>query len=99
MPKRRYIRATGSTGYDKTGITFPVQEPVDWEVLLAGLKRPNPTWEHEHGWENQPEVLVFTASDEEARMVDERITEHPALRMRTLVRDRHWRAKPQSCAE
>ncbi len=88
--KRHYIRATGSTCYDETGITFPVKEAVDWNALLEGLSDPQPTWENEFGWDNQPKVLVFSATEEEARLVDERIEQHPSLRMRTLVQVRSW---------
>lgn len=86
MRRWYYIRATGSTCYDQSGITFPVKEAVDWNALLEGLGNPRTKWEPEHGQSNLPPVLTFWANDEEVRLVDERIEQHPALRMRTLTR-------------
>lgn len=54
-----YLKATGSTCYDETGITFPEKKEIDLQLLLilagAGLVR----WERQFGWSNQPKVLVF----------------------------------------
>jgi len=86
----RYIRAIGSTCYNETGLTWPTTEQVDWDELLRGLKNPEPRWECEFGWGNQPPVLVFRATDDEVRVVDERIIEE-ALGYYLLVRDRDWR--------
>lgn len=93
MPRQYYIRATGATCYDRTGVTFPVKEPVDWDALLEGLKAPAPRWEREFGWDNQPEVLVFSATNEESDLVDERVFQHPALKNRAFANRRNWRAK------
>jgi hypothetical protein len=94
MPKQFYIRATGSTCYDQTGITFPIKDPVDWYSLFAGLKDPSPRWENEFGWENQPEVLVFRATPEEVALVDQRMDALPSIRLRTVIMWRDWRRKP-----
>jgi len=93
MPRQRYIRATGSACYDETGITFPVKEAISFDHILEGLKDPRPRWENEFGWQNQPKVLLFSASDEEARLVDERLDAHPAAHGRLLVLLKDWRTK------
>lgn len=93
MPRQYYIRATGSTCYDQSGVTFPVKEPVDWDVILEGLKDPAPRWESQFGWKNQPEVLVFTASPEESNIIDQRVFDHPALKNRAFVKRKNWRMR------
>ena len=64
---RHYIRATGSVCYDQTGIVFPSQIALDFKALLSQLKKPQVKWEKQFGWFNQPEVLTFRATHEEAR--------------------------------
>ena len=70
---RYYIKATGSVCYDDTGIVFPSHIALDFKDLLSPLKNPEMKWENQFGWFNQPLVLTFRASEEEARELNEKL--------------------------
>lgn len=66
--KRYYVKATGSVCYDRSGITFPDTETVNFNSLLSGLSTPK--WENQFDWSNQPAVLSFSAEEKEAREIN-----------------------------
>ena len=51
-----YIKALGSTCYDRTGITFPDRKAIDFKQM-PGIKGGG--WEYQFGWGNQPMVFTF----------------------------------------
>ncbi len=74
--KKYYIKATGSTCYDNTGVTFPhnesfqlQEEDMSAEKFVDELWGRNIRWENQFGWENQPQVLTFEASEEDATAI------------------------------
>ena len=66
--KKYYVRATGSTCYDKTGITFPEKVSIDFDSLLEDTK--NVQWENQFGWSNQPKVITFHCTKSLADKID-----------------------------
>ena len=58
-----YIKATGSTCYDKTGITYPENKTIDLETLVNSHGGFNCVWQNQFGWSNQPQVLTFEMDD------------------------------------
>ena len=81
--RRYYIKATGSICYDETGIVFPSQIALDFKDLLSQLKNPEIRWENQFGWFNQPLVLTFKASEEEAKAVRDKLP-------MGLIVSEHW---------
>jgi hypothetical protein len=63
-----YIKATGSTCYDSSGITYPEKQPVNWLALLFGTA--NRSWENNLGMSNQPKVITFDARSSVAKNID-----------------------------
>ena len=93
MPKQiceYYIKATGATCYDETGITWPVQEVVDWGHILRFCRPSCMHMEHIYGHENCPEVLVFQASPYEIKLVDEELDANPETHFRVITRVKDW---------
>jgi hypothetical protein len=68
---KHYIKATGSVCYDGTGITFPRPYEVDFGKILKKHKISDADWIQQFGWNNQPEVLVFSAKSEVAKLVED----------------------------
>jgi hypothetical protein len=64
--RRFYIKATASACYDKSGLTFPktIQYCLETAVKAQGAKQVR--WALQHGWSNQPKVLCFNATIEQA---------------------------------
>jgi len=60
---RFYLYATGSTCYDKSGITFPVKRVLALEALVIACGGTNVKWENQFEWSNLPEVLCFDCAD------------------------------------
>jgi len=71
--KRYYIRATGSVCYDPTGIIFPSKIALDFTDLLSPLENAEVKWENQFGWCNQPLVLTFKGSENEAKDINEKL--------------------------
>ena len=59
MRQEYYLKATGSTCYNKTGITFPICIVIDLVKLLKSYGVTNIEWRRQFDWSNQPEVLTF----------------------------------------
>lgn len=70
---RYYIKALDSSGYDRTGITFPEHIPLNLRELVKSCveNRRRVTWSKQFGWYCQPEVLCFYAEQHETRKIDE----------------------------
>ena len=68
---RYYIKATGSTCYDRTGITFPEKKELDLEGIVKNHGGYNLRWESQFGWTNQPDVLTFKALQNDLNPVKE----------------------------
>lgn len=68
---RMYLHATGSTCYDRSGITHPVRIGMDLEAILKSLCGVSKTsWESQYGWVNQPVVLSFDTTEGSRRNLD-----------------------------
>lgn len=79
---RWYIHATGSTCYNMEGVTFPPEraEGVNWEGLIQDVVRgPHCAWERRLGWLNQPHVLTFNATAQQAKEVEAKLPPHGFL--------------------
>ena len=73
MKMKYYIKATGSVCYDKSGITFPLVISVDYVEILSRYQISDIIWENQYGWSNQPEVLCFSAEEENIKQLNEEI--------------------------
>lgn len=69
--KTWFVKAMGSFTYDKSGITYPGHVPVNWNHILrnVGGKR----WANQFGWSNQPKVLVFEGTNDQAKQVGDEL--------------------------
>lgn len=56
---RYYIKATGSTCYDKSGLTYPNKLTIDLEQLVKLGDASEVHWEPHLNLDNLPEVLCF----------------------------------------
>lgn len=54
-----YLKPTGSTCYNRTGITFPAKKRINFEKRLAAMGCKDFYWCNQFGWSNQPEVITF----------------------------------------
>lgn len=70
MKKRYYLKATGSVCYDASGITFPRRIPIDIDALAKIFFNSSTTWQHAHGWKNQPKALCFECDEATAHLFD-----------------------------
>ena len=66
--KKYYLKATSSTCYDKTGITFPEHISIPIENLADIFFGRAWDWRRQFGWNNQPEVLIFSTDEEKAQL-------------------------------
>jgi len=57
---RYYLKATGSTCYNSSGVTFPIDVAIDFEHIVASAGATDLEWANQFGWSNQPEVLCFS---------------------------------------
>ena len=71
--KKYYLKAICSVCYGKSGITFPLIISVDYEEVLSRYKISDLTWENQYGWSNQPEVLTFSAEEENIKLLNEEL--------------------------
>jgi len=67
---RYYLKATGSTCYDSSGVTFPVVAAVDFEDILTSAGATNLEWINQFGWSNQPAVLCFSLDNPSKTFLD-----------------------------
>lgn len=58
-----YLKATGSTCYDETGITFPHEIKYDLFNLVWARGATYVKWGKQFGWSNQPRVLTFRCDE------------------------------------
>ena len=71
---RFYLQGTGSTCYDRTGITYPERFAVDWQAVVGPHPEDRPEVEWRNRRDNQPEELTFTAATRrEAEAVVDRL--------------------------
>ncbi len=84
QPMTHYIYATGCTCYDRTGVTFPTPHiPKDFDAILRKHGVTKSIWKNQYGWSNQPEVLCFQATEEQAKAIDDEIGHHDGLMVKT----------------
>jgi hypothetical protein len=73
--KRYYIHATGSTCYDRTGVTYPQpHKAIDFNKLVKSCGGQWLRWQRKFGWHNQPDVLTFAATEREAQKIQAELT-------------------------
>jgi len=73
--KAWYVKATGSVCYDARGVSFPERREIDWAEILGAARVRHWQWRNQFDWDNQPEVLCFEGTDEQARAVDDALGE------------------------
>ena len=91
-----YLRATGSTCYDRTGLTFPNTVPMDFQAILRKHDVVETEWKPEFGWSNQPDVLCFQATSEQARAIGEEFSFQSGIIVRTMWEEDELRCHRQA---
>ena len=85
---RFYLKPTGSTCYDKSGITFPHKFTYDLQSLVANRGAKDIGWQRQFGWANQPEVLIFDCDKDQRDRICFALC-NQALNL--LVAERYWK--------
>lgn len=75
---RYYIKATGSTCYDNTGLTYPIvynpneknSQKFDSWVRIVMDYNATVAWENLYHYSNLPKVIVITISDRNVEFIN-----------------------------
>jgi hypothetical protein len=89
MKRKYYLKAGGSICYDKDGITFPTKQAIPFDKLANIFFGDRSGWQRQFNWENQPEVLIFQASETKAVMFQQ-VVNALSIPCGFIVKERDW---------